>query len=170
MIEYRDATPADAVPLDAMAVASWMPTFGWSYEADDLNAYLAEAYGPTGELTRHLADPAHRFRVATEGETIVGYAKLSPIWLPGIDPACAAQLSQLYVAYSHHGTGIAGVLFDWTVENARAGGATALYLTVWENNPRAKRFYEKAGFVHVGDYDFPVGKKIDRDLIMRLEL
>jgi len=41
---------------------------------------------------------------------------------------------------------------------------------VWENNHRARRFYEKLGFVHIGDYGFPVGDQIDTDHIMRLAL
>ena len=41
---------------------------------------------------------------------------------------------------------------------------------VWEENGRARAFYAKHGFVHVGDYAFQTGSQIDRDLIMRREL
>ena len=47
---------------------------------------------------------------------------------------------------------------------------TSLLLTVWEENHRAKRFYERHGFEHVGDYAFAFGEKVDRDLVMRLAL
>ncbi len=171
MIAYDDAAPADGPELDAMARAVWLETFGHSGSAEDIAAYLAKAYGPTGDLIRHLSDPAHRFRLARADGAIVGYAKLSVPWLPaGTFGPRARQLSQLYVTSEHRGAGVAGALMDWSISTARQHGADELLLTVWEHNPRAKRFYEKLGFVHVGDYDFPMGEQIDRDLIMRLPL
>src|SRR5690606_15808837 len=111
--------------------------------------YLATAYGPDGALRRHLADPAYRFRLAVAGDHIVGYAKINAPWLPGAE-SDAVQLSQLYVASDHHGAGIAQALMDWSIAAARAQNAPALVLTVWEENHRARRFYEKLGFVHIG--------------------
>jgi diamine N-acetyltransferase len=168
---YRDATPADGAPLDAMARAVWLETFGHSGSAEDIALYLAKAYGPDGDLIRHLSHPDHHFRLACSDDAIVGYAKLSKPWLPeGSFGPRARQLSQLYTVTAVRGSGVARALMDWTVGAAREAGADELLLTVWEHNPRAMRFYEKIGFVHVGDYEFPMGKQIDRDLIMRLAL
>jgi ribosomal protein S18 acetylase RimI-like enzyme len=170
-IAYADATPADGLELDAMARTVWLETFGHSGSAEDIALYLAKAYGPTGDLLRHLSDPSHRFRLAKADGAIVGYAKLSLPWLPPemFGPR-ARQLSQLYVTREHRGGGVARSLMDWTIDAARTEGADELLLTVWEHNPRAMRFYEKLGFVHIGDYEFPMGNQIDRDLIMRLAL
>lgn len=169
MIAYRDATPADGAELDAMARAIWIETFAHGSSAEDAEAYLATAYGPDGALLRHLADPAYRFRAALADDAIVGYAKLNAPWLPDAERG-AMQLSQLYVARTYHGTGIAAALMDWAEATARGDGAGALLLTVWEENHRARRFYAKRGFVHVGDYAFSVGQQIDTDNIMRLAL
>lgn len=171
MIDYRSPTVADGPALDAMARTVWHDTFAPFTAPQNITAYLAEAYGPDGKLIRDLTNPAVSWRIACDGDAIVGYAKLVPPFLP--DPAMtagAAQLSQLYVAGTHHGAGIAQTLMDWTIDTARAQGATALLLTVYEANPRAIRFYEKHGFVHIADYAFPVGDQLDRDLIMRLAL
>lgn len=168
---YRDAAPADGPALDTMAREVWLETFGHSGSAEDIGLYLAKAYGPQGDLIRHLSEPDHRFRLALNGDRIVGYAKLSKPWLPPGDfGPSARQLSQLYTIAGVRGSGVARTLMDWTIDTARADGADELLLTVWEHNPRAMRFYEKIGFVHVGDYEFPMGKQIDRDLIMRLAL
>lgn len=171
MIVYRDATTADGPALDAMARESWLETFGHSAPAADIEAYVSSAYGPEGKLIRDLADPAQHFHLACAGESIAGYAKLSPVWLdnPAV-PKGALQLSQLYVASAHHGTGIAQRLMQWTIDTARSRRASALVLTVWEDNHRARRFYDRYGFSHIGDYAFPTGTQIDRDLIMLLPL
>ena len=169
MIDYRDATPADGPELGAMAQAIWLETFAHAVSPENVAAYLAHAYGPDGVLIRELAEADTRVHLALDEGRIVGYTKLIPPWLPDAEPG-ALQLSQIYVASSHHGQGVAKILMDWTIATARAAGATALLLTVWEHNPRARRFYDRVGFVHVGDYGFPVGDQIDTDHIMRLAL
>lgn len=171
MIDYRTPTLADGTEIDAMARKVWLETFEPFTSPQNIAAYFAEAYGPSGKLIRDLSNPDVSWRVACAGDEIVGYAKLTPPFLP--DPAMTAgalQLSQLYIAGTHHGAGIAQALMAWTIDTARARGAKALLLTVYEANPRAIRFYEKHGFAHIGDYAFPVGDQVDRDLIMRLAL
>ena len=171
MIAYRDAVPGDGPALDAMARTIWIETFAHSAPPADIAAYVAGAYGPDGALIRALGDPAHHFRLACDDDAIVGYAKLSNCWLDdGAVTPGALQLSQLYVARTHHGSGVARTLMDWTIETARARGAPALVLTVWEENHRARRFYDRYGFAHVGFYAFQTGTQIDNDLIMQLPL
>ena len=59
---------------------------------------------------------------------------------------------------------------DWAIEEAKARGGSELYLTVYTDNHRAKRLYERYGFVYVGPYHFMVGEQADEDIIMRLNL
>jgi GNAT superfamily N-acetyltransferase len=169
MIDFSDGVAADGPELDAMAQKIWTATFGHGCSEADRLAYFASAYGPEGKLIRDLADPEQRYRIARADGRIVGFAKLGPAWLEMAAPG-ELQLSQLYVAEDWHGKGIAQGLMEWTVETARCAGATALLLTVWEHNPRAIRFYERHGFVHVADYAFAVGNQVDRDLILRRPL
>jgi ribosomal protein S18 acetylase RimI-like enzyme len=169
MIEYRAAEPADGPELDTMASAIWLETFAHSCSAADAAAYMAKAYGENGQLLADLEKPEIDFHIARAEGRIVGYAKLNPPWLPDAEPG-AIQLSQIYVASDWHGRGIAQELMAWTQARARERGATALLLTVWEANHRAIAFYQRQGFVHVGDYAFAVGDQVDRDLILRLAL
>ena len=169
MIAYRDATATDAAALDAFARAIWNETFAHSASAADIEAYCDTAYGDDGKLRRDLIAGVARFRLALSGEAVVGYAKVNPPWLPDAEPG-AMQLSQLYVAATLHGSGVGRVLMDWTLATARAAGATALLLTVWEENARALAFYRRLGFVQVGTYAFQTGSQIDTDLVMRLRL
>jgi ribosomal protein S18 acetylase RimI-like enzyme len=162
-------TPADAAALDAMAEASWRDTFAHFYRPEDLAAFLDENFGEDGRLRRDLANPAITWAVVRADGAIVGYAKMVPPSLEQAGPA-DAQLAQLYVATDWHGRGVAQALMDWAMTTARARRAPALLLTVFEENHRAIAFYAKYGFVHVGDYAFPVGRQIDRDLVMRLAL
>lgn len=169
MIEYRDATPADFNALDAMTQAIWIETFAHSVSAEDAATYLAQAYGPNGKLLADLSSGAARFHLALVDGRVVGYAKVNPPWLPDAEPG-ALQLSQIYVSSDQHGAGVGKALLDWAIATARTESATALLLTVWEENHRAAAFYRKHGFDHIGDYAFAVGTQVDTDHIMRLAL
>jgi ribosomal protein S18 acetylase RimI-like enzyme len=65
---------------------------------------------------------------------------------------------------------VAGALMDDAIAWARRRGARVIYLSVWEHNMRAQRFYRRYAFADHGEWDFMVGATADRDLIWRLAL
>jgi ribosomal protein S18 acetylase RimI-like enzyme len=116
---------------------------------------------------RQLEDPAYEFRIGEVNGEPVGYVKLGPMKLPIETNRPALVLDQLYILKEHHGVGIAHALMDWTVDRAKRRGAEELFLTVYVDNHRARRFYDRYGFEAVGRYDFMVGSHADEDIIMR---
>ncbi|HYX46932.1 MAG TPA: GNAT family N-acetyltransferase [Sphingomicrobium sp.] len=168
MIEYRDAEVADAPALDRLFDTSFCDTFGHLYGPEDLEEFLTSF--SIADWEEHLGDPAFLFRIAQADGVPVGYLKLGPLKLPVEPEGPALLLDQLYVLAEHHGTGIAPALMDWAITEARRRGAEELYLTVYVDNHRARRFYERYGFEAVGRYDFMVGNHADEDVIMRKKL
>ena len=84
-----------------------------------------------------------RFRVGRDAAgTVVG---LAASWPPqDAEPVRERELSVLYVEAAWHGTGLARALVDALLGDAPAS------LWVAEDNPRARRFYEKLGFAADG--------------------
>jgi len=68
------------------------------------------------------------------------------------------------------GQGVADELMRWVIERARDQRADYLYLSVFTENHRARRFYEKYEFEPEGTYAFMVGTHADEDVVMRLKL
>lgn len=169
MIAYRDALPADGAELAQVARRCFTETFGNLYRQEDLAAFLDAAFGATG-LPSHLSDPAYAVRLATDDDTIIGFCKIGPVVFPGDWPATAIELHQLYILGPWQGEGVAPVLMDWALATARARGASEVILSVYVDNIRAKRFYERYGFVEIGRYTFMVGDNPDDDRLMRLTL
>jgi len=165
---FRAGDQSDAVVLDQLYETVFCDTFAHLYAPEDLNAFLA-SYG-VDDWRGELADSSRAFRVAEVGGAIVGYAKLCPMKLPVETPRPALVLDQLYVVKQHHGAGIAVQLMDWVLAEARRRGAEEIYLTVFTENHRARRFYERYGFDYVGPYRFMVGNHADEDIIMRKAL
>lgn len=168
MTSYRNAVPADAAALDRIFDTSFCDTFAHLYRTEDLKAFLT-SFG-IADWQRQLSDPAFAFRIAESDGEPVGYVKLGPMKLPIEHDSNALLLDQLYVLKEHHGSGIARELMDWAVVEARDRGAAQLYLTVYVDNHRARRFYDRYGFEAVGRYDFMVGSHADEDIIMRKAL
>lgn len=168
MTAYRDATAADAATLDRIFDKTFCDTFAHLYRAEDLEAFLS-SFG-IADWEVQLSDSAFAFRIAEADGDPVGYVKIGPLKLPIEPQGPALLLDQLYVLNSHHGTGIARGLMDWAIGEARRRGAEELYLTVYVDNHRARRFYDRYGFQPVGRYDFMVGSHADEDVIMRKTL
>ena len=162
---YRDATPDDAATLDRIFDTSFCDTFAHLYRREDLDAFLS-SFG-VSDWEDQLKDPAFACRIAQVDGEPAGYAKLGPLKLPVEPDAPALLLDQLYVLTEHHGVGIAHGLMVWALGEASRRGAKRLYLTVYTDNHRARRFYDRYGFEAVGRYDFMVGNHADEDIIMR---
>lgn len=168
MIAYRDAAPADAASLADLFARSFTETFGHLYRPEDLADFLADA--DESAWARELADPALTVRLAEAGGRAAAFAKVGPVTLPVTPAGPAAELRQLYILQPWQGRGIAQELMRWTLDRARAAGARELYLSVYIDNHRARRFYESYGFTFVSPYAFMVGAQADEDLVMRLAL
>ena len=169
-IEYFTPDASDGPALAAMAEQCFTETFAHLYSPTNLATFVAQAYGPTG-LLADLVDPAITIRAAREGGAIAGYAKIGPVSLPAPDPAPGAiELRQLYVLQPWQGSGLARSLMDWTIATAKANEASEIYLSVYIDNARARRFYERYGFVDIGPYAFMVGDQADEDRLLKLPL
>lgn len=170
LVVYRDAVVEDAEALAALGRKTFVNTFGHLYPPDDLAAFCDEIYALPAQAAL-IAHPETEIRVASQGADLVGYCQIGEFKLP-FDPAGrrAMEIHRLYVLDRVKGAGVAAALMDWALARMRAQGAQDAFLGVYQNNPRAQRFYARAGFEIVGTYKFPVGHTIDDEFIMRRQL
>jgi len=167
-VTYRNAGASDAATLAELGARTFTHTFGHLYQPDDLEIFL-QSHSPAN-WAKELGDPAFEIRVAENEGQLIGYVKLGPPHLPFEPRGEAAELRQLYVIEDFKGQGVAHSLMLWTIERARDRRADYLYLSVFTDNHRARRFYEKYGFEPEGTYAFMVGTHADEDIVMRLKL
>jgi ribosomal protein S18 acetylase RimI-like enzyme len=171
-ISYRDATPADAALMARLGRETFAGTFGHLYTPENLAAFLANH--SEANWRRELEDPLYKVRIAEADGVAAAFAKVGPPSLPSSLPftveGVAAELKQFYVLEPWQGAGVAQALMDWVLAEARRRGAGQLFLSVFIDNRRARRFYERHGFEAVGSFAFMVGTHADEDVIMRLNL
>lgn len=167
-LRHRTAGPGDAERLVDLFYACFRDTFGHLYKPEDLALFL------DGHTTEHwrdqLASADFAVRLVEQGDALAGFIKLGPLRLP-IEPlGKAVELRQLYMLGPWQGSGAARDLMDWVMAEARRRGVDELYLSVFTQNHRARRFYYRYGFEEVGPYAFMVGNQADADIILRLAL
>ncbi|WP_291271018.1 GNAT family N-acetyltransferase [Geothrix sp.] len=165
----RPALPADAQALAALGERLWRETYAGLIPASNLELHLAETFGPDRQAAE-LADPACRTLVIEEGGALRGYTLLRA---GGPEEARASfhfvnplEVARFYVDASLHGRGAAQALMAAALNHAASAGHDGVWLQVWEQNPRAIRFYAKVGFTDAGEATFRVGEQVDRDRML----
>ncbi len=63
------------------------------------------------------------------------------------------EVEQVYVSSDHRGSGVAGALLAEAERLVGAGGHSRAWLAVVPGNARARRFYERCGWVDEGGFD-----------------
>lgn len=146
-------------------------TFSHNYEPAAFERFCDDVYRPGGSMSADFNAERVRWRLAMAGDELIGYTKLTPLRAPAVNPEPGAlEMQQLYVMREWHGSGVADRLTEWALATARADGVTEVYLTVFDQNERAKRFYSRYGFEEVGHCTFQLGDQIDDDRIWRVRL
>lgn len=171
-VELRQAAAADAAALAAFAAHSFEATYGDLNRPEDTRAFISTAYAPD-VLAAEIADPAITTLLLLIEGRLLGFAQMQRKTLPPCVAACsgaALALDRFYIDDRWHGHGLAPRLLAAVAGAARQQGAAALWLTVWERNPRACAFYLKSGFADVGQAVFVVGEDHQSDRVMLLDL
>ena len=165
----RRASAADAPAVRDLFHRSFTATFGHIYPPEDLAGFLADCPEERFRAEAVSPDFAVFLGLGPAGE-LLGYCTLGPQDL-GIEPEGRWWvLRQLYLDEAAKGSGLAQALMRQALAEARARAVENLYLTVWVENHRARRFYDAHGFEEVGSYAFVVGSTVDDDRILRLKL
>jgi GNAT superfamily N-acetyltransferase len=168
-VEIRRAVTDDAELLTPFARRVFLDTFLADNDPAAIDAYVREAFTPEKQRAE-IAFERGVCLLAFVDNTLAAWALLRETEPVPPDCAIAAaqpmQLNRFYVDHAWHGRGVAVALMNAVKSRAAISGADALWLTTWERNARAIRFYEREGFVLVGETTFVLGDEVQRDVVM----
>jgi GNAT superfamily N-acetyltransferase len=131
-MRIRDARPDEATLLVDLQERSSVEAFAHVFPPE---RYPFPRAAVSTRWAEALEDPAASIVVAEVDGEVVGVALVRPEWLEG-----------LYVAPDWRGKGVADRLHDRALETLRGWGSERCHLWVLEENPRARRFYERRGW------------------------
>ena len=153
----RLAARADLPALTELAARTFYDAFAPTNTPENMEAYMSNAF-TVKQFTDEWEDPRATFYLAECSERLAGYAKLYRSEPPAcVNESNAIELSRLYVASEFIGAGIGPALMQHCLDEARRQNYQAMFLGVWEHNPRAQAFYRKWSFARVGEHVFPMG-------------
>lgn len=165
-LHIRIAVVSDAPALAAFAARTFEETFAPHNRPEDMRAHLTKAFGIV-QQTQELLNPDMVTLLGFHDATLVAFAQVKREGPPpGIEIDAPVELHRFYVDRPAHGKGVAQQLMCAVHTTAREFGGQALWLGVWEHNPRAIAFYQKAGFVDRGSHDFFVGQDRQTDRVL----
>lgn len=162
---WRRAVPGDARALGHLGRATFLATFAVDHPGEALLDFLDTAHDPWRyEAWLEQADIAILIGETPLGAP-AGYAMLTPPDHPHLTGAGDIELKRIYLLPPWQGGGEADKLMALVIAEARRRGAARLILAVYESNPRARRYYERNGFGHIGETSFMVGDVEFPDLV-----
>ncbi len=166
-VTIRRASLEDNQLLAALGAKTFHDAFIQDNQPENIAAYIHSAFSPQ-KMAADLADPASVFFIAEVNGSPAGYAHLNAGQpAEGISGARPLELVRIYALQEWIGHGIGAALMQAILEEARRRGHDALWLGVWERNPRAIAFYQRWGFEAVGSHGFRLGDEDQTDLLMQ---
>ena len=134
----RPGTAADAEATARVQVETWQAAYAHILPRDRLMALSVEERAGMHRLHPPLV-------AEVEGE-VVGFVAVGRTHDQGGD----GELYAIYVHPEHWGAGVGRALLEAGEQRLRELGHCVAHLWVLEDNPRARRFYELAGWVNDG--------------------
>lgn len=166
----RPALPTDIPALAVLAASTFPLACPPEMEHAAIETFVRQHLDEIA-FRRYLDDPMHTVLLALASNSPAAYALL----LDGtdMDSTCAHLLhgrrpvgvSKFYLTPSLHGSGVATALLESVVIEAGEKGADSLWLATNAANTRARRFYERSGFVERGNRKFDVGGTQNNDVV-----
>lgn len=152
-IDYRRATPDDALCLGVLAMQVFLDTYAGNGIRPDLAREALGMYG-VEVFAGRLRDPAVEITVAESAGHLVGFVDVALASACPLAGLGGAEVLRLYVQAPFQRRGIGKVLLQMAEHDARMRGDTAVWLTAWVGNTAALAFYPTAGYVDAGSTQY----------------
>jgi ribosomal protein S18 acetylase RimI-like enzyme len=168
-IALRECAAGDEEALALVGAATFLETFAGLLEGPDILAHCRVQHA-AAQYAAWLANPKYKLCLAELDRAPVGFAVLSPPDLPVAVTQKDIELKRIYLLHRFQGGGLGRRLLEWSVSQARALGRKRLLLGVKADNTAALAFYDRVGFVRIGERKFQVGSRLCDDYILSLTL
>jgi ribosomal protein S18 acetylase RimI-like enzyme len=169
-IDIEKVTINNVDQLQKIGRQTFYETFSESNTVENMKSYLENAFS-ADKIKNELSDENAEFYFAKIDEKIIGYLKLNfgQSQTERKDNK-AIEIERIYVLKEFQGKKVGQILYEKAIEIAKYKKADYVWLGVWEDNPRAIRFYKKNGFVEFDKHIFKLGEDEQTDIMMKLIL
>lgn len=169
-IEINKVTIYDVAQLQKISRQTFFETYSALNTEENMTKYLQENFSIKNLSIELKNENSEQYFVALEGK-VIGYLKLNfGIAQTELKNNKSIEIERIYVLKDFHGKNIGQQLYEKVINIARDKNADYIWLGVWEENPRAIRFYKKNGFIEFDKHIFKLGEDEQTDIMMKLVL
>lgn len=169
-IKIELAGLSDANLIHVLGAVTFYEAYCAQDEPPDLANYIVAAFNPQ-QIENELADADSTFFIVYLDGKAVGYAKLRDNnKVDCVKTRNTIELQRIYVLQQVYGRGVGETLLARCLDEAVNRNRETLWLSVWEENLRAQKFYAKHNFEFVGKISFPYGSQVGTNLVLEKRL
>lgn len=169
-LTYRKCDLNDLEALTSISRNTFVEAYEANNDPDDFKTYIDSAF-TSQQMKAELHNPNSDFYFIYIEKTLVGYFKLNEKEAQGEDYGHQSlELSRIYLLKEFQGQDIGRMTLSKIIKLAKEDHKSWLWLSVWQLNEDAVRFYERHGFKKFDTQIFYVGKDAQMDWLMRLDL
>lgn len=166
-IEVSKVAIQDIGQLQKIGRQTFSETFAESNTEENMTKYLEEGFS-LEKLTEELNNENSAFYFAVLDGKVIGYLKLNfGNSQTELQDNSGLEIERIYVLQAYHGKKAGQVLYEKAMQVADDQKVNYVWLGVWEENPRAIRFYQKNGFVEFDKHIFRLGDDEQTDIMMK---
>jgi ribosomal protein S18 acetylase RimI-like enzyme len=168
-ITIEKARPQDADFILDLARKTFVETYGEYNDPKNVELYVNESFS-NEVIAEELNTPDARFYIAYLDGAPVGFCKLRHDRQPKAIEGRALEVQRIYVLKEFQGYNAGKALMEKIKSLAKEEKYPVVWLQVWQQNDKAIRFYQNAGFVVYETTGFRFGNEIQQDYLMRYDL
>ncbi len=169
-IEIKKVNLNEIDQLQKIGRQTFQETFSESNSKENMKSYLEKGFSKE-KLIAELTEKNSEFYFSSIDGEINGYLKINfGDSQTELKDSRALEIERIYVSKEFHGKNVGQLLYDKAIKIAKQKDVEYVWLGVWEENPRAIRFYKKNGFIEFDKHIFKLGDDEQTDIMMKLKL
>jgi len=156
--------------LTQLSSKTFYDTYAHENTKENMEEYLEEHFSEI-EIKKELEDSSTFIFIAFSKGNAIGYVKLGTATSPEqLNGKPAIEIERIYVLKNYQSMKTGAALLKHAIDFAKTKKIKIIWLGVWKKNLRAIKFYERAGFQKFGEHIFTLGRDLQEDFVMKLDL
>ena len=169
-ITIEKAGPEHGHIILGLAKKTFVETYEEHNDPENMEMYVREAFSEE-VITKELRNPHARFFIAFLDGEPVGFTKLrDDRQAKTLEKVRALEVQRIYILKEYQGYNAGKALMEKIKSVAREDLYQTIWLQVWQQNNKAIRFYQRAGFVVYETTLFRLENEMHQDFLMRYDL
>lgn len=169
-IDIKRVTLNDISQLQKISKDTFSETYSKLNSEENMKKHLEENFALKA-LTDEVNNSDSEFYFALIDNNIIGYLKLNVGEAQtDLKDNKGIEIERIYVLKEFQGKKVGYLFYKKAIQVAEQRKAKYVWLGVWEENPKAIKFYKKHGFIEFGKHIFKLGDEEQTDFMMKLDL